>query len=328
MRPRRIGFSGPLAEDMDRFIAHKRALGRRFHTEEKALQLFDAYLVQIGVTGAAAISPDQVAAFLASRPRQRPRSYNHLVGVLRRFFNWLVVQGVLDGSPLQVEPRRETSRRIPFIFDTVQAKRLLSVVAALPDRNKAPMRGPTYHMMFALLYGLGLRVGEVTRLRCKDVDLDGSLLVVRGTKFGKDRLVPMGPKMAALLKGFLERRASSGPLSQDDPVFSFCRGRPVNPGSVSQLFHHLVPRLGLDVPPGVRPPRLHDLRHAFAVGTLLRWYRQGVDPAHRLLRLSTFLGHVNPTSTAVYLTITDELLHEANDRFERFAATAVGEVAP
>lgn len=326
MRPRRIGFRGPLAEPMERFIAHKRAIGRRFHTEEKALQLFDAYLVQCGETDAAAISTDLLDAFLASRPRQRPRSYNHLVGVLRRLFNWLVAQGTLDGSPLQAKPRRETSKRVPFIFDAEQAKQLLLVAAQLPDKNKAPLRGPTYHTMFALLYGLGLRVGEVTRLRCKDVDLERSLLVVRGTKFGKDRLVPFGPKMAELLRSFLKRRSENAPLAPDEPVFTFCKGRSINPGTVSQTFHWLVPRLGLAIPAGVSSPRLHDLRHSFAVGTLLRWYRQGIDPARRLLRLSTFLGHVNPTSTAVYLTITDELLKEANSRFERYAAAAFGEV--
>jgi integrase len=88
-----------------------------------------------------------------------------------------------------------------------------------------------------------------------------------------------------------------------------------------------VPQLGLSIAPGVSPPRVHDLRHVFAVGTLLRWYREGVDPATRLFRLSTFLGHVNPTSTAVYLTITSELLAAANRRFEGFAAPALKRVS-
>ena len=96
----------------------------------------------------------------------------------------------------------------------------------------------------------------------------------------------------------------------------------------SQTFHHLVPRLGVTVPPGVAAPRLHDLRHAFAVGTVLRWYRAGVDLSGRLFHLATFLGHVSPSSTAVYITITAELLHEANRRFETFAAPSLPETAP
>lgn len=94
---------------------------------------------------------------------------------------------------------------------------------------------------------------------------------------------------------------------------------------MSTTFHKLVPRLDLDIPEGVSPPRLHDLRHSFAVGTLLRWYRSGMDPSARLLQLSTFLGHVSPASTAEYLTITSDLLREAGKRFERFASPLIQE---
>jgi integrase len=172
-------------------------------------------------------------------------------------------------------------------------------------------------MIFALLYGLGLRVGEVARLTHADVDLDRSLLVIRGTKFGKSRLVPFGPRLAARLRAYLALR---GPASEPvAPVFSFTARGSIHPGTISQTFHHLIPQLDLVLPPGVAPPRVHDLRHAFAVGTLLRWYRAGIDPAARLFHLATFLGHVSPSSTAVYLTITTELLSEANRRFEAFA---------
>ena len=96
----------------------------------------------------------------------------------------------------------------------------------------------------------------------------------------------------------------------------------MHPGSASQTFHRLVTELALPVPAGVTPPRLHCLRHSFAVGCLLRWYRDGVDPQARLYRLSTFMGHVDPASTAIYLTITPQLLAEANQRFETFARPA------
>jgi integrase len=166
-----------------------------------------------------------------------------------------------------------------------------------------------------------LRVGEVARLKRIDVDLDRRLLVIRETKFAKSRLVPFGPHMAERLAGYLELRAGrSGTTAHDAPVFSFMRGRAIHPCTISQTFHALVPHLDLAVPAGVEPPRVHDLRHSFAVGTLLRWYRDGGDPAARLLHLSTFLGHVDPASTAVYLTITADLLKAAGERFERFAA--------
>src|SRR5262249_28472367 len=102
-------------------------------------------------------------------PRQRPRSYNHLLGVVRRLFDWMVVQGVLVASPLRLRPRRDTVRRIPYIFDLAHACRLIEIAAALPDNSRAQQRGITYATIFAILYGLGLRVGEVARLVRSDV---------------------------------------------------------------------------------------------------------------------------------------------------------------
>jgi site-specific recombinase XerD len=320
MRAACTELGSPLAEPIRCFLATKRALNRRFDTEEKALHLLDRHLSERGVVHLEDVTPAVVEAFLTSRPRQRPRSYNHLLGVLRRLFDWMVDQGMLVTSPLRLRPRRETARRIPYLFDLPHACRLIEVAAALPDNNRATHRGATYATIFALLYGLGLRVGEVARLTLADIDLSRRLLVIRGTKFRKSRFVPFGPQMAARLTGYLAlRQQSAGTPSPESPAFSFTTGQSIHPGTISQTFHALVPQLGLALSAGVSPPRVHDLRHSFAVGTLLRWYREGSDPAARLLHLSTFLGHVNPASTAVYLTITSDLLQFASERFGRFA---------
>jgi len=329
MRPPAPAFESLLAEGMTRFLAHKRALGRRYASEERELRVFDRFLCIQGVTGVEQLTAALLAEFLASRPRPRPRSYNALLGVVRRLLDWLVRHEFLAASPLQATPRRTTAQRVPYLFDPPHARQLLEVAGRLPDAPGAPLRGRTYRTIFALLYGLGLRVGEVARLQRDEVDCARALLLVRATKFGKSRLVPCGPQLIALLRGYLDRTAAHrGSLPPDAPVFSFRGGRAIHPGTISQTFHQLLPRLTLDCPAGTAPPRVHDLRHAFAVGTLLRWYRAGIAPADRLFHLSTFLGHVNPTSTAVYLTITADLLQEANQRFARWAAPAVPETTP
>src|SRR4029077_6224698 len=105
------------------------------------------------------------------------------------------------------------------------------------------------------------------------------------------------------------------------PLFTFDGKRSINPGTVSITFHQLMPKLHLVIPPGISYPRLHCLRHSFAVGTLLKWYRSGVDPTQQLIHLSTFLGHVDPTTTAIYLKMTPELLEVANEKFEKFSAS-------
>jgi integrase len=309
-----------LAEPICRFVDYKRALNRKYRPEAAALRLFDRYLCEHAATGWSAVDSILIEGFLQSRPRSRPRSYNHLLGVLHRFFDWAVVQRLVASNPVSATRRRDTGKRIPYLFDLTDAKRLLEAVGTLPDRSRAPHRARTYETIFALLYGLGLRVGEAVRLKLGDVDFHRDTLFIHETKFSKSRIVPLGPKLAARLRHYVEERHGEM-RGAETPLFSFTKRGCICPETVSQTFHALVPKLGLVVPPGVSSPRLHDLRHAFAVGTLLRWYRQGIDPNCRLIHLSTYLGHVDPNSTAVYLTITDELLREADRRFRAFAPT-------
>lgn len=321
-------FRSVLATEIIDFLSHQRSLGKRFLNEERALRLFDRYLVDQRVGVVEAITPKLIDEFLASRPRSRPRSYNLLLSTVRRLFNWLVHQERVLQSPVQSRPRPETAVQVTFLFDRGQAQQLLKVAAQLPDNNHARNRGQIYSMVFALMYGLGLRVGEVVRLRVHDVDLERNLLVIRETKFLKSRLVPFGPKLGDRLREYLKQQSQGDTHEATKPLFSFDPEgfRAINPSTISQVFHFLWPRLGLNVPVGSAPPRLHCLRHSFAVGTLLRWYRSGINPQTRLWDLSTFMGHVHPASTAVYLTITVELMEEANQRFNRFAAPLLKEV--
>lgn len=323
-------FHSFLASDIERFIAHKRSLGRRYDVEEKTLALLDNYLQMRRVATLKAITPKFVDEFLLSRQRSRPRSYNHLRCTLVRLFGYLINRGRLARSPVQSPPRRSRYQRTPFIFDTESVKRLLAVASTLSDRGGTIERGRVYYLIFAILYGLGLRVGEACRLCIQDVDLERGLLIIRESKFYKSRLVPVGTKLGVLLTEYLRWRHERYPSgsSPEQPLFCLRGGRAINPGTVSQTFHHLVPRLHLEISPGISPPRLHDLRHSCAHGALMRWYRLGVDPQARLLTLATFLGHADINSTAVYLTTTPELLDLANQRFEAFASTAIKEARP
>jgi integrase len=311
--------SSPIATHIAAFLNHKRALNRKYAVESRVLRLLDRYLTSVGISTLAEITPETLDRFFFGRPRTRPRSFNHLVGVIRRFFDWMVQHDVIERSPVTTRLQRQGKTRTPCIFNLSMAQRLIDLAAGLAD--KGILRGPTYATIFSLQFGLGLRVGEVARLRCRDIDHERSILTIRETKFSKSRLVPMGPRLASRLSAFLAiRGARVGCLSPEDPVFSFTAGRPLDPGTISATFHALVPKLDLVIPDGAAPPTAHHLRHSFAVGRLLRWYRDNGNPADNLMQLSTFMGHVDPTSTAVYLTITADLLEAAAGRFERFAA--------
>lgn len=313
--------SGDLTHAVAGYLAHQRALGRKYRTEEANLRLLVAFAAEHDLTRLDQLGPAALEEFFASRPRVRPRSFNNLVGIVGCFLDWAVAQEILAASPPRTARRRHDTPTIPFLFDPGQARVLLAAAAELADNSRAQRRGATYHTLFALSYGLGLRAGEACGLRVHDVDTTRQLLVVRGGKFGKTRLVPHGPRIGALLAAQLDRAGGSG----DDPLFHFGRGNlALNPGTASQVFHRLVGPLGFPVPDGVCQPHLHSLRHSFAVGCLLRCYREGVDPAERLLRLSTFMGHVSPESTAVYLTVTPALLEQASRRFEAYAPAQGG----
>ena len=307
---------------IERFLTHKRALNRRYAAEEKVLRLFARVLSERGVFTLDDVTTDAVHAFVLERPRARPRGFNALLSVLERFFAFLQQQELMATSPLRLRHRRVTEQRIPFIFDRDDARRLLQVAAALPDTNRARRRGPTYMTIFALMYGLGLRVSEAANLSIADVDLQRDLLIVRDSKFMKSRLLPFGPRLRARLATFIDQstECAAGRDAQA-PLFTFSRRRPIYAGTISDVFHELLPHLHLTLADGVASPSTHSLRHSFAVGTLLRWYRAGINPSDRLLHLSTFMGHSDITSTSTYLTITDQLLNAATERFTHYAAT-------
>jgi site-specific recombinase XerD len=225
------GFHSPLAPHIEQYLATKRAMGCKFASEDRMLRLLDRFLDEQGINRVEAVDSACLEAFMASRNRVNARSYNHLLGVVRRLFDWIVSQQILAASPLQAKARSETARRLPFLFPPAAIKELLVEAQALHDNARAPLRGATYEMVFALLAGLGLRVGEVARLQCGDVDLEREVLEIRDTKFGKDRLVPFGPKLAARLRRYLAQREAHGylwvHLYQHQQHPQYVPGRPV-----------------------------------------------------------------------------------------------------
>ena len=169
-----------------------------------------------------------------------------------------------------------------------------------------------------MLATTGMRPGEACRLSVGDVDLSNGVVQVLETKFGKSRLVFIHPTTATVLGEYLQvRRDWSGPAATACPaLFLNTRRGPINADKVSVTFNQIVAAAGIPVEPGHRPPRLHDLRHTYAVTTMLHWYRDGHDVQERLPLLSTWLGHVDPASTYWYLHAVPELLAHAARRLD------------
>ncbi|MDN5769044.1 MAG: tyrosine-type recombinase/integrase, partial [Humibacillus sp.] len=205
--------------------------------------------------------------------------------------------------PLGLMPYR-TGWTPPFIYSTAQIEALLD---AARTQIQHPLQSATYQTLIGLLAVSGLRIGEALKLDRGDIDWDRGVLLIRESKFGKTRLVPLHTSSTAALAGYAQVRDRLQPRSKDPSFFvSRTRKRLLYP-VVHPMFRRLVTQVGIgaDAP---CPPRLHDLRHTFAVRTLLGWYRTGQDVQTLLPALSTYLGHREPASTYWYLSAAPELL--------------------
>ncbi len=191
---------------------------------------------------------------------------------------------------------------------------LIQAARHLPSRQG--LRSETYATLFGLLAVTGMRVGESVRLDRNDVHLDRGLLTIRNTKFGKSRLVPLHPSTRDVLSRYAAERDRIHPRPPTPSFFLADIGRRPTHWSARWTFVKLSHQIGLRGPSDRHGPRLHDLRHSFAVRTLLGWYRDGADVETRLPQLATYLGHAHVTDTYLYLTATPELLQMAAARLD------------
>lgn len=312
---------GPLTAHVRTYVDLQRVLGKDYRMQETALQDFDRFLHAQAILSPQAVNGDVLERWLGTLTCSA-RSRIHKMRFVRRFFDYLQSLAVVTHNPvprLLTSPRRlPRSSFKPFIFTHEQLAAILTAAKQLPDNHMCSRRAEKYATMLTLLCALGLRHGEVLRLRLCDLQFDRQTLFIARTKFHKSRYVPFGPKVGECLRRYLDvRRTLLLPVREDDPLFVAKRRKPLSLRTLLDVFRDILRTLGITGIPGQGLPRLHDLRHSFAVNRLLRWYRDGVDVQSRLPALSTFLGHVNPQATEVYLTITADLLREANARFHR-----------
>ncbi|MBP2671211.1 MAG: integrase family protein [candidate division NC10 bacterium] len=209
-------------------------------------------------------------------------------------------------------PRR--NRPAPHIYTPQEVRRIMVAARTLGPRGS--LRPRVISTVIGFLYATGLRIGEALNLTLADVDLRRRVIEVRRGKFGKSRYVPLSVSTAAEIGAYLRQRRRAGfSTTPDAPVFVNVIGnRHGHPGFVT-VYLDILRGLDLRGPTGQRGPRVHDLRHTFAVHRLLRWYRQGVNLGTKLPLLSTYLGHSTVTGTEVYLHATAQLLESAGRRF-------------
>jgi integrase/recombinase XerD len=216
---------------------------------------------------------------------------------------------------LPFQPRRAR----PYLYSDEEISRLLRAALAWRCRCSCDALKPyLFHCLLGLLSVSGLRLSEALHLRLPDLDLEAKVLTVRGTKFGKDRLVPLHASTCQVLQEYLVRRCQHWANRQvSSYVFVSNRGNRLDGAEVRRTFYALSRQIGLRGATDSHGPRLHDMRHRFATGTLVRWYQRGQDPQRLLPVLSAYLGHVHVEDTQWYLNGCPELMREAMRRLER-----------
>ena len=313
-------FQSILAPFMEKFLQEKHACGYRYHEPTRIVRRFDDFLFQEGLTRCEL--PRSIAQkWLAKRAHESPRTHQQRIMVVRQFSRFLCRLGYSAYVPDFTLAPREQSSFVPRILTHEEIRKLLQAVDALEPTARSPLRHLIMPEVFRLLYGCGFRLGEVLKLRVRDVDLNQGVVTVRQGKFRKDRLVPLALSLGNRLRQYTARFENRPP---DAIFFSAPDGGPFSLRTVYGLFRKLLLKCGIPHAGRGKGPRIHDFRHGFAVHTLLRWYRDGEDLDAKLPLLATYLGHQNLSGTQRYLHLTAELFPEITTRVD----SAFGEVIP
>ena len=308
-----------LREAIEQYILWRQAHGAKFTTARNLLRQFLRHAD--GDAECDAVTMAQVLAFLAGEgPVTRHRENKNYA--LAGFWRYAISRGYARCSPLPDNEPRSPLRAPPYIYARDELRRLFdSTAVEISRRGARQLDAVTFRTLLLLLYGAGLRFSEATGLTRADVDLSEATLTIRATKFYKSRLVPVGPQLAAVLDRYMPLRRCGG-LAQGQAAFLLANrdGTRLASSTVQAAFDALRRIAGVHGASGGRQiPRLHDLRHSFAVDSLTSWYRQGADVQRLLPVLSTYLGHSDLEGTKVYLSMTPELLQQASLRFARYA---------
>ena len=301
--------SAALRSSLADYLQVRRALGYKLRDDERFLNQFIDYLDS---RGEQRLTSELALAWATMPAGTGPGWWSNRLGAIRGFASYLQTIDATTEVPPRVAAF-ERRRATPFLYSDADVANILRAAEGL----QFPLGVATYQTLIALLAVTGMRVGEAIAADRDDLDLATGVLVVRHGKFGKSRALPLHRSTVAALGDYLHRRDQLHPAPTARSLFISTVGTRLIYQNVHHKFFRLVREAGLGPRSATCRPRIHDLRHSFAVRTLLDWYQAGVDVQARLPLLSTYMGHVHPSDTYWYLSAAPELLALAGERLER-----------
>lgn len=310
-----------LRAKVQQFLLERRNLGFTLDSRGESLLNFVSFVERTGHAGSVTADLTAQWARQTQGGNADMATFARRLANLRPFLRWLQQFDPSAEVPDETIFGPIPGRLAPHIFRPDEILALIEAARKLGPSDG--LRAATYETLFGLIASTGLRISEALELADSDVDLKQGVLTVRLTKFGKSRLVPVHPSVIGPLAAYRAMRIQQVP-SQIQPSFfvgsrGVLRGQQLGDRQVHRIFTQLRTQLGWVDRGGHGHPRIHDLRHSFAVRCLVRWHEQGIDLNQRMLALSTYMGHVKVSNTYWYLSGVPELMALAGARFECFA---------
>ncbi|CAB1056020.1 Integrase/recombinase, RitB [Olavius sp. associated proteobacterium Delta 1] len=308
-----VDFTSCLADEMAHFVKFKQGCGSDYHSCAKLLFRFDQHLVALSFKSKAPTRPI-FQNYFETINHLCARGFTNHYSVLQQFSAWLSLHQT-DGYVLERRRALDRSHSRPaYIFTVDQIKAILDNSASF-SKKKELIPG-VYQTLFSLLYSTGIRIGEALALTHADYINDQRLIHIQKGKFRKQRYLVLSNSAANRLNEYIRHYKTILPLEEDSPLFVNIRTKPLTYNSAYCAFIKTLNKSGINK--NHSGPRLHDFRHRFAVHRLLQWYKTETDINAKLPFLSTYMGHVDITSTQVYLQAANELLQAGCERFHNF----------
>ncbi len=305
---------------IEQYVRYRRSLGEKFKTNETCLK---AFCSTVGPeTHIRAITEQMAHRYLYGKSKTVTTGWFVKHSALLGFYQYSLTRNYVTEIPLPKTLPKRPPGLIPYIYSQQELKLLFDGALAY-QKIRSHIEPFAIRIFLMLTYTLGLRVHETLSITLGDMDMDNQVITIQQSKFYKSRLLPFNQQVKKLLKRYLRwRKGQQQPQHPEACLFMNQHGKALNGYSVRNIFQRIRANSGIKRTDGAYfQPRLHDLRHTFAVNRLLSWYRENKDVQQLLPILSVYMGHKYLAHTSVYLSMTDDLLREANNRFEKYAKT-------
>jgi integrase/recombinase XerD len=292
-----------MREALDDYLTIRRQLGFKLESDGRLLERFVSFVEQ---SSESRVTTELAVAWARQPVGVKPHRWRQRLGTVRGFARYLAtIDPQTEVPPIDLLPARQ-ERIAPYIYSPAEIEMLMSAASTLSP----PVRAATIRTVVGLLAATGMRIGEVLALDDADIDLDDGVITAIG-KWGKQREISLHPNTVVALRAYQQTRDRYRPARPTQSLFITRHGRRLTKGAFGHAFRELIAIAGLEGAGERDRPRAHDLRHAFAVRTLIGWHQQGIDIRREMPRLSTYLGHVYPSDTHWYLQAVQELLQLA-----------------